>query len=58
MNDTFDEYGIKNEETQEEKELQLKNAYIDAFKTWGLWINELQNLSEILLKEKDEDFER
>lgn len=58
LNDTFDEYGIKNEKTQEEKELQLKNAYIDAFKTWGLWINEFQNLSEILLKEKDEDFER
>lgn len=58
LKDVFDEYGIKNEETQEEKELQLKNVYIDAFKTWGLWINEFQNLSEILLKEKDEDFER
>ena len=44
LKDVFDEYGI--------------NVYIDAFKTWGLWINEFQNLSEILLKEKDEDFER
>lgn len=58
LKDVFDEYGIKNEETQEEKELQLKKIYIDAFKTWELWINEFQNLSEILLKEKDEDFER
>lgn len=56
--DTFDKSDIKNEKTKEEKDLQLRNMYIDAFKTWRLWIYEFQNLTETLLKEKDEDFER